>query len=517
MKVKDLYKTVINNSKDLKIEQPSFIPKTLTKLESGYDTTIVVVGDSIVQGLRPIGHLNYDEGWVYKLAEKIATIYPNSTVIASLGMSGNSSNTGENGCTIVDFKDYTIQTGTNGQTITIVRSGVGGDTLPRIFARSNTWMKYNDSIPDLIIVNEGINDLLKNDKKKYITEDVYETYYKTMLHYIKYVLKCEVVCNNIHWAGESPTVQFNEFFTRQKVIKKCCKIEKIQMIDQNSVWVNHYQEGVGLYGQGTWLENSDYCHPAKDGQQAIADKVFLDLFKYNQKIIPIAEENVSIIPYTELKITKSGFGENTVKRNDGSVAYKTLISNDINGATLTTEVKGSTIYLLARKGKYLGNCNVTIDGKDIGNIDFKNDYPEDVSGYTDSAVISCIYSRHLIATGLEDTTHTITIKVESGVQYVPFYGFEVQHLNTENNVVRNTGSIKFVLDNNSNYMSQQITFPKPHKNIPIVQVNSRNVRINACSNAETKDGCVVFIGTTNGNNFSPGELTITYYSVDRDE
>ena len=79
-------------------------------------------------------------------------------------------------------------------------------------------------------------------------------------------------------------------------------MEGIQMIDQNSVWLAHYKEGIGLYGQGTWLENSDYCHPSKDGQEAIANKVFLDLFINNQKLVYTGEENYTILPYNQLNI-----------------------------------------------------------------------------------------------------------------------------------------------------------------------------------------------------------------------
>ena len=52
---------------------------------------------------------------------------------------------------------------------------------------------------------------------------------------------------------------------------------QIALIDLNKLWMDHWVEGAGEYGQGDWL-NTDSCHPTDIGHEAIADEMIRCLF-----------------------------------------------------------------------------------------------------------------------------------------------------------------------------------------------------------------------------------------------
>ena len=60
-------------------------------------------------------------------------------------------------------------------------------------------------------------------------------------------------------------------------MRALAKEREIALIDLNKLWMDHWIEGAGEYGQGDWLD-TDSCHPTNKGHEAIADEMIRALF-----------------------------------------------------------------------------------------------------------------------------------------------------------------------------------------------------------------------------------------------
>ena len=80
-----------------------------------------------------------------------------------------------------------IQLGEEQQKVTVVRSGVGGDTVLRTINRIKdfTGNVIDKCQPDLITIMLGVNDALDSDPDKYVSDRIYQIHLRMLLNEIQ--------------------------------------------------------------------------------------------------------------------------------------------------------------------------------------------------------------------------------------------------------------------------------------------------------------------------------------------
>ena len=141
----------------------SYIEKIGKVLYKNGKVTLIFIGDSITHGLN---HCNDEQTYCAVLARLIGGAFPKTKVLRYDGvMQGGS-------MPLARFAGpVLVQDGE--KCITVVRNGVGGDTVHRVLNRSKDILgEFEGSLPDFYFIMIGINDAL-NDPDKYIVPDGY--------------------------------------------------------------------------------------------------------------------------------------------------------------------------------------------------------------------------------------------------------------------------------------------------------------------------------------------------------
>ena len=140
------------------------IKKITEKLNKGENALIMFVGDSITWGEN---HCTSEQTYCAEFARLLGKRFPNVTVLRYDGiMQGGA----------MPLKGYsqpvTVQKGTK-QTLTVVRCGVGGDTVRRALNRMGDYIGafITGEEPDAFVAMFGINDALASDPSKFIEPD----------------------------------------------------------------------------------------------------------------------------------------------------------------------------------------------------------------------------------------------------------------------------------------------------------------------------------------------------------
>ena len=171
----------------------------------------------------------------------------------------------------------------NTQKLTVVRCGIGGNTVKRLLARADDFLgkRIYGRNADLFIVSVGINDSLKNDPKKYVTPSQYSDDLNKLIGLMKTsapdsdIILMTPSYNDI---GDSEVSSVDEY--AQEMLK-VASTRQLPIIDLHKMWMEHLCVGCENYGQGDWLSGvkGDMCHPSDIGHAAIADKIFKDIFE----------------------------------------------------------------------------------------------------------------------------------------------------------------------------------------------------------------------------------------------
>lgn len=246
------------------------------KIEQGRQTMIITVGDSITWGRT---YCADDETYTAKFAQLVARKYPDLGVIRYDGTYPK-----ENGPIESYGKRILVQAGAEKQTVTVVRSGVGGDTVSRALRRIDDFTGYvvDNRRPDLLILMFGVNDALAADPDKFVSAEQFAENYRELLNQLdKKADGAEFVLMTPTY-NDSGDTRFSCLDPYVQKVKEIAEERHCLLIDLHAMWMEHLQVGSAHYGQRDWLgaADGDSTHPTPLAAERMAQKIIQAIFEY---------------------------------------------------------------------------------------------------------------------------------------------------------------------------------------------------------------------------------------------
>ena len=252
------------------------------RLDLAEDFSLFFVGDSITEG---IGASSPDHTYVAAFAKKLAQRYPKHNIIR---YDGQLYPIDIREAELMPLQTYgepiCVQNGAVG-TMTVVRSGVGGNTVRRILNRKDDFIcrAVGGRYADLILINVGVNDAIISNKNKYVPPTVYGEDLMELLDQIESAMPdtdIVLMTPTYNDLGDSPDSCLDDY---SAVMKQIAMERSIPVIDLHSHWMEHLVIGAENFGQGDWLtgRKGDSTHPSDVGARAMADVIYKTLFGAN--------------------------------------------------------------------------------------------------------------------------------------------------------------------------------------------------------------------------------------------
>ena len=239
-----------------------------TALNNREDVLIMCVGDSITWGCN---HCNVNETYCAYLADAFAKLYKDVTVLRFDGVMTQS------GMPLERYDGPTIVQSGEKSTLTLVKSGVGGDTVKRAIARADDFIGafQEGKEPDVFLLMFGINDAL-DDPQKFVTPEEYYANYTILYDRIRKAhpqAAVVLMTPTYNDSGKSHTSCLDAY---ADMVKLLAEKTGSQLIDLHRVFMEHLVIGAEHYGQGDWLSGKvgDYCHLSPRGSAAVAKHIF---------------------------------------------------------------------------------------------------------------------------------------------------------------------------------------------------------------------------------------------------
>ena len=265
----------------------------VTKIKNSSDYQIMMIGDSITYGTgsrddypqtgnsSPDDEKTYVAYFTRLLGQKMT----DKTVVRYDGIYGSDKNA--NGTAFI-YKyngPVTVQSGSKGK-ITVVRSGIGGNTVARLIKRKDDFLGkvIENKNADLFIIKSGINDALNHTDSeglKRVEPNIFERNLNTLLTEIYTanpdadVILMTPTVNDDH--TKKTTSQLDPYAAKTKAV---AEEWGVPVIDLHKLWMDHVDKNAANYGSGDWLTTKpgDLCHPSPKGHEAIAKEMIRALF-----------------------------------------------------------------------------------------------------------------------------------------------------------------------------------------------------------------------------------------------
>lgn len=236
-------------------------------LQSGEGYTVTAVGDSITYGMN---HCDSEQTLYACLARLFAARFPENSVVRYDGIYVG-------GALPLGGYSEPVIVNAGSAPITVIKSGVGGDTVARAIARSGdfTGTLVNGKRTDMYLLMFGINDAL-DDPQKHVSP---ETYYDNLCRL------CDLLASDTPSAEiilMTPT--YNDFGETaeshlEPYVEKMRRVAEekgYQLIDTHRLWMEHLIVGSENYGQRDWLsgKRGDSCHMSPEGSLKTAEFIF---------------------------------------------------------------------------------------------------------------------------------------------------------------------------------------------------------------------------------------------------
>ena len=268
----------------------------LEKIKTSDYFQIMMVGDSITYGTGsnprhaenitdPDDENTYTAFFARMLSERLN----DKTVVRYDGIYNGENRNADGTIYIHEYKGpITVGEGKKGK-ITVVRSGIGGNTVARLISRKDDFLGkvVEDKSADLFFIKSGINDSLYHidgEGPKHAEPDEYGKNLETLINDVKasnpnadIVLMTPTV-NDEHteeqWFGKS---QLDPY---AKKMKEVAAKYGLNIVDLHSLWMAHLDKNAANHGSGDWLtaREGDFCHPSPKGHEAIAKEMIKTLF-----------------------------------------------------------------------------------------------------------------------------------------------------------------------------------------------------------------------------------------------
>ena len=221
------------------------------KLNNGQNVTVMMVGDSITYGTY---YCAADETYCACLTKMLADRFPEAEVIRYDGRV-------KGGLDPIDGYEtpVTVQKGSKGR-LTVVRSGVGGNTVRRVLNRSDdyTGKFINGEYPVAFFIMLGINDALKSDPSKFILP---EKFYEDLKELHNLLRKTNPDAEIVYMTptygdeGDSKESCLDEY--SDVVVKHAAETDST-LVDTHKLWMDHLIVGGENRGQGDWLDDDPW-------------------------------------------------------------------------------------------------------------------------------------------------------------------------------------------------------------------------------------------------------------------
>ncbi len=265
----------------------------VNKIKNSSDYQIMMVGDSITYGTGSrddypqTGNSSPDDEKTYVavFAKLLGQKLSNKTVIRYDGTYTFDSARGINYINKYNGP-VTVQSGSAGK-ITVVRSGIGGNTVARLLKRKSDFLgkAVANKEADLFIIKSGINDALyhvDNEGQKRVEPDVYKANLNTLLTEIAKsnpnadVILMTPTVNDDHTKKTSS--QLDIYAAKMKEV---ANEWGVPIVDLHKLWMDHLDKNAANYGSGDWLTTKpgDLCHPSPKGHEAIAKEIIRAMFE----------------------------------------------------------------------------------------------------------------------------------------------------------------------------------------------------------------------------------------------
>ena len=248
------------------------------KISKKGNALIMFLGDSITWGE---GHCTCEETYCAEIARLFAKQFQNTKVVRYDGIAQ------EGAMPLKEYsKPFVVQNGDEG-TITVVRSGVGGDTVRRAINRKTdyTGKFITNEYPDIFIMMFGINDALSEDGSKFVVPEKFFEDYKELYGILqdnnKDALKI-FMTPTYNDSGDSEKSHLEPYVEK---VKEIAQITDSQCIDTHKLWMDHLEVGSENYGQRDWLSGvvGDACHFSPEGSRSTARFIFSELTKLEEE------------------------------------------------------------------------------------------------------------------------------------------------------------------------------------------------------------------------------------------
>ncbi len=245
-----------------------------SKISKASEVTVIAVGDSITWGLN---HCTNEQTYCAELCRLFAQEYPDTEIERYDGFVTSEAE---------PLKYYegpvSVQKGQKGK-ITIIRSGVGGNTVRRAINRADDFVSTakTGKKPDIFLLMFGINDALRSDPNKYVPpEKFFEDYNELYDLITKTNPQAEIVFMTPTYFSQGKTRETSLDIYSDKV-KILADQKKCLLIDTHKLWMDHLVLDSENNGQRDWLSNCqwDACHFSHVGSKATADFIFEKLMK----------------------------------------------------------------------------------------------------------------------------------------------------------------------------------------------------------------------------------------------
>lgn len=238
------------------------------KLEQHENVLIMTVGDSITWGCN---HCSTEETLCAVLARLFAEAFPDVRVLRYDGIVKEENRP-------LDRYDGPVLVRPGEQaTLTVVKSGVGGDTVKRAIARAGDFIGRFETgeKPDLFLLMFGINDAIDNPEKYATPQEFYDNYHSL------YRLICDgnptaeivLLTPTFNDYGTSPASGLDPY---SDMVKRLGDEVGCRVIDTHCLWMEHLIVGTEHSGQRDWLSENpdDHCHFSPLGSQVTAEYIF---------------------------------------------------------------------------------------------------------------------------------------------------------------------------------------------------------------------------------------------------
>lgn len=244
------------------------------RLNESREYVIFMLGDSITRGSCAS---SAETTYTAIFAQGLAKRYPERRVLRYDGLQSKEKD-GE--LRPVERFDGPVNLGEgeNGK-LTVVRCGIGGNTVRRILNRRDDYAgrEFEGRRGDLFFIMLGINDSLQKDVSKYVTPEQYQKDLCELLDLLAVTNpEADVVLMTptYYHDGKTPTSYLDLYAEKMTEVAKA---QRLPLIDLHKLWMDHMILGGEGNGQGSWLPY-DKCHPGDEGHRILGEEILCHLF-----------------------------------------------------------------------------------------------------------------------------------------------------------------------------------------------------------------------------------------------